>query len=164
MEDKTEGLVDDLITGWAALINDAEKEIAADATDAEHTGERTYLWEYDVFVDLNTARATIDALTALQAENERLRARVQELGGEGHAYRKGQLAGYEVAKARAEKAEAERDAWKANAEELAEACRQAKIQSRRAFNLTENFHAVLGAVTAAVDPVLTAHAKLKGDA
>ena len=49
------------------------------------------------------------ALTAQQADNERMRARLQELGTEGHAYREGKVAGVAQMQARAEKAEAERN-------------------------------------------------------
>ncbi|WP_312526741.1 DUF3850 domain-containing protein [Paracoccus sp. (in: a-proteobacteria)] len=53
--------------------------------------------------------AAVSELTALQAEIERLRARLQELGTEGHAYREGKVAGVAQMQARAEKAEAERN-------------------------------------------------------
>lgn len=92
------------------------------------------------------------ALSAQQSEIERLRTSgIAEIA----AVNQNVMDYMRHWEARAEKAEAA-------VEELAEACRQAKIQSRRAFNLTENFHAVLGAVATAVDPALAAHTKLKG--
>lgn len=75
---EVEGLVGELLTGWAKLIEDTQQEMAADGEDAEHTEERPDLWDYNVFVDLQTAQATHTALTALQAENERLLAILKE--------------------------------------------------------------------------------------
>lgn len=108
-------------------------------------------WCIELFAEAATA------LTALQAENERLRLGSYEI----HQREKAALA-------RAEKAEAERDAWKANAEALAEAA----MRSRELTSLAcdEGFNYKTGDW---VDPMfkhngvishaLTTHAKLKGD-
>lgn len=65
--------VAELVTGWADLIAQSEAQHAEDLADAEHTGERPDLWDYHVFVDVQTAKATRDALEAQAAELARLK-------------------------------------------------------------------------------------------
>lgn len=97
------------------------------------------------------------ALTAQQADNERMRARLQELGTEGHAYREGKVAGVAQMQARAEKAEAERDAWKANAEALECAARSAEDAAKDRGCAHE------GRIRKPLREAIAAHAKLKGE-
>lgn len=75
--------LDALVDGWSKLIGEAEQEASVDAEDAEASGERVDLWDYNVMVDLHTARMT---LTALRASHDAAR-----------------IEGYRIAKAEAEK-------------------------------------------------------------
>lgn len=99
------------------------------------------------------------ALTALQAENERLRYERDR----NQASRQYHIKRRKEAVARAEKAEAERDAWKSNAEALAEAVSPfadvgVPSDPMSRINLTADREFVIAAREA-----LAAHAKLKGD-
>lgn len=54
-----------LIDGWYSLISEAEAQEAEDAEYHSDGSERPDLWDYSVFVDLDTAKATLAALRAI---------------------------------------------------------------------------------------------------
>lgn len=56
--------LDALVVELSNLIADAEASQEDDAADAIHTGERTDFWEYDVAVNLRTAKRILTALRA----------------------------------------------------------------------------------------------------
>ena len=71
-------VIDELISGWDRLIKDAEAEKSAEEQDAQETGERPDLWEWSVFLDLETARVTHAALTAMREAAQFLCDRLDE--------------------------------------------------------------------------------------
>ena len=54
-----------LIEGWDNLISEAEMLLSEDAAEHADGSERTDLWDYNVFVGIDTAKATLAALRAI---------------------------------------------------------------------------------------------------
>lgn len=99
---EVEGLADEL----AEMIDQAHADLDAEFADAEHTGERPDLQDSETMVPVYLLERIAAALTAQQAEIERIKAEwAADLIARGKRYRE--------AVRRAEKAESERDALEA---------------------------------------------------
>lgn len=74
----TDTLTADEIAALHDAIASVESDMASDLEDAEETGERVDLYEYEVTLPYSTAVALDATVTAQQREIERLRAFVAE--------------------------------------------------------------------------------------